>query len=192
MIVFEGPDGVGKSTLAEKLRQRLTEVGQNVTLESFPGRTPNSLGEWVYSLHHDVKSTLGSNAKQALHIAAHIDAIERIILPQIWSGTTVILDRFYWSTLAYGRVFGANRTLLDHLVAAEKEAWGQVVPDILFLIDRPEALRQEHPQRVYDSLRKAYAELSVEATCKPHVIDTVQEIEPALLQVFEAVSSLDW
>ena len=51
LIVFEGPDGVGKSTLAEHLTGRLREAGVPCEHLAFPGRQPGSLGRLVYDLH---------------------------------------------------------------------------------------------------------------------------------------------
>ena len=57
LIVFEGPDGVGKSTLAEHLTSRLRETGIPCNYLAFPGREPGSLGRLVYDLHHDATRT---------------------------------------------------------------------------------------------------------------------------------------
>lgn len=186
LYVFEGPDGVGKSTLAARLRDDLDVAGFNVALESFPGRNPGSVGEWVYSLHHDVKSKLKPNALQALHVAAHIDAVERIILPKLESGVSVILDRYYWSTIAYGRVFGAESVLLQHLVNAEKVAWGQVQPSVMYVIDRPVALRAQQTQANFDALRQGYTELSAGAAFRTVLINNVEDIESVAGQIFQA------
>ena len=53
LIVFEGPDGVGKSTLSKQLADRLREAGVPCEHLAFPGRQPGSLGRLVYDLHHD-------------------------------------------------------------------------------------------------------------------------------------------
>ena len=57
LIVFEGPDGVGKSTLAEQLTVHLREAGVPCEHLAFPGRQPGSLGHLVYDLHHDTSWT---------------------------------------------------------------------------------------------------------------------------------------
>src|SRR5688500_9577461 len=100
LVVLEGPDGVGKSTIAAAIAELASRRGLAVELLSFPGREPGSLGELVYRLHHESTTLgiadLGPTATQTLHIAAHIDAIERRILPAIESGRLVLLDRFWW------------------------------------------------------------------------------------------------
>jgi dTMP kinase len=99
LIVFEGPDSVGKSTLCNSVFQIVQDAGHVATLESFPGKRDGSLGRLVYDLHHDLKrfgiSKIDQTSLQLLHIAAHIDLIESIIKPKILQGCSAILDRFW-------------------------------------------------------------------------------------------------
>src|SRR6266446_2304791 len=140
LIVFEGPDAVGKSTLVQYLRVLLEQDQLANEILSFPGDRPGTIGKLVYELHHapgkfgiEQISPIGL---QALHIAAHLDAITRTILPAINSGTWVVLDRFWWSTWVYGRAAGIEPRILDALVSSEKLLWGQVTPSVVFLIQR--------------------------------------------------------
>ena len=81
LIVFEGPDNVGKSTLAGHLTSRLCEAGIRCEQLAFPGNRPGSLGRLVYNLHHNASGLgfgkINATSLQMLHIAAHIDVIER-------------------------------------------------------------------------------------------------------------------
>src|SRR5262249_49156463 len=96
LIVFEGPDGVGKSTLSAALSEDLRSRGRRLKLMTFPGREPGSVGKLVYEVHHDPArfgvEQLAPVCLQALHIAAHLDAIERRIVPLLEAGTDVVLD----------------------------------------------------------------------------------------------------
>ena len=140
LIVFEGLDGVGKSTLAEHLTSRLREVGIPCRFLAFPGRESGTLGRLVYDLHHDAPrlgvSDVNSTSLQVLHIAAHIDAIEGEILPALLAGTWIVLDRFWWSTWAYGATFGVPESSLEAMIRLEQLHWGHVEPDALFLVER--------------------------------------------------------
>src|SRR4051794_21849861 len=96
LVVLEGPDGVGKSTVSRALAQRFTKAGMLTELLTFPGRSPGTLGKLIYDLHHSPDafgvSAVTPTAKQTLHIAAHLDAIERVIIPRLEAGINVILD----------------------------------------------------------------------------------------------------
>ena len=106
LIVFEGPDGVGKSTLSLALADRLKAMGLPCQHLSFPGKDVGTVGRLVYDVHHDPVQygiqEITAASLQALHIAAHLDAIERRILPDLNEGHWVILDRFWWSPGSMG------------------------------------------------------------------------------------------
>ena len=53
LIVFEGPDGVGKSTLSLALADRLRARGLPCQHLSFPGKDAGTVGRLVYEVHHD-------------------------------------------------------------------------------------------------------------------------------------------
>jgi thymidylate kinase len=176
LIVFEGPDGVGKSELAARFFKFMQQSGHSSELLSFPGKRPGTLGNLVYRLHHkpeelDVTS-LTAASMQLLHIAAHVDAIERQILPALNAGTHVILDRYWWSTLVYGLAGGADKHTLEQMIRVEKIEWKGIQPQITFLIDRDEPLRTE-PMDFWLACKRHYSDLlSTERTQYPcHVVE---------------------
>lgn len=163
LIVFEGPDGIGKSSLLAEVRAQLAGSIATVKEVSFPGRTSGSLGAIVYGLHHD-PSRFGIHkinpiALQTLHIAAHLDSIETTILPALNSGAVVLLDRFWWSTWVYGMAANVDEAALELLVQAEQVVWKGRLPDAVLLITRSEAFRPEHPQKDFDRHLQLYLEL---------------------------------
>ncbi|MBL9184080.1 MAG: hypothetical protein JNN17_18195 [Verrucomicrobiaceae bacterium] len=165
LIVIEGPDGVGKTRIVHDLVNVLKTNSQHIVSLSFPGREPGTLGSLVYSLHHKLEAfglnTITPAALQTLHIAAHLDTIETRIKPLLNQGTTVVLDRFWWSTLVYGTVAGIERSTLEHLIAAENSVWYPHIPKCLILLDRQSSLRPE-PSRDWEKLKAAYARLAKE------------------------------
>ena len=159
LIVFEGPDGVGKSTLAEHLTSRLRETGVPCKHLAFPGKEPGSLGRLVYDLHHDASGLglgeVNPTSFQMLHIAAHVDAIEEEILPALRAGTWVVLDRFWWSTWVYGAAFGVPERSLEAMIELEQLHWGRFRPDVLFLVERASGSPDDG-----DELQERYRELA--------------------------------
>lgn len=139
LVTFEGVDGVGKSTLADKLTRYCRRLfpQSSISMGSFPGATPGTLGEWVYRLHHSkieelTPKSIAPPALQLLHVAAHIDAILSWITPALESGH-VILDRYWWSTYAYSRG-NLDQGEAWALVAAEHPFWQKLPrPTIIYL-----------------------------------------------------------
>lgn len=137
LIVLEGPDGVGKTTLAELVATHLNHDNERAIYASFPGRIKGTLGHLVYRIHHDPHGLTrppSPAALQTLHIAAHIDAIDQFLKPAIESGATIVLDRYWWSTYVYGLVDGVPNVFLDKLIAVERELWGSLLPSRLLYV----------------------------------------------------------
>jgi dTMP kinase len=180
LIVFEGPDAVGKSTLVQYLRVLLEQDQLAHEILSFPGDRPGTIGKLVYDLHHAPGKfgieQLSPVGLQALHIAAHLDAITQTILPALNSGTWVVLDRFWWSTWVYGRAAGINPRILDSLIHAEKLLWGQFTPSVVFLIQRTNPFGDEPASDEFDVLSDLYRELSTSEAANYEII-TMTDVE---------------
>lgn len=143
LFVFEGPDGVGKTTIINAVEKRLHERGQACSRFSFPGRESGTLGAHIYELHHQpaqfgVKD-LSALSLQVLHVAAHVDLIERRILPSLRQGNTVLLDRYWWLTWVYGMTAKVPVAQLNQLLAVEHLIWQEVTPKQLFMMSRSSA-----------------------------------------------------
>jgi thymidylate kinase len=196
LIVFEGPDSVGKSTISSQFADRLRKQQRAAVQHwSFPGREAGTLGHLVCRLHH-VPSELGVNAitsasKQALHIAAHLDAIESRILPALAAGEVVVLDRFWWSTLVYGTVSGADASTLRAMIAVEECAWHSVRPTMAFLVDRaaPFVLRGDERLEEWHRLRASYSALA-EREARVHPVFRIQNDENVAVAVDRAVGAV--
>jgi len=101
LVVFEGVDGSGKTTLGQLLARYYASLAPALPLYqgAFPGSDPGTLGEWVYRLHHNratdapTPAMIAPPALQLLHLAAHVDAIQSRLTPIFRRGGSVILDR---------------------------------------------------------------------------------------------------
>lgn len=70
-----------------------------------------------------------------------------------------MLDRFWWSTWVYGEAYGADTEVLETLIDAERKAWHQWQPDIVFHIRRSSPLRHEPPD-IWKKLCDGYKRLA--------------------------------
>src|ERR1051326_8463756 len=164
LFVFEGADGSGKSAVSTAFAQFLRTQGLAAQLIPFPGKTPGTIGELVYRIHHQSNACgvkqLTPTSLQALHIAAHLDAIESTIIPALSRGECIVLDRYWWSTWVYGCVEGVHEDILEALVTAEQSAWGRWRPDCVFYITRRAPLRPESLER-WQCVKAAYEGLLI-------------------------------
>jgi thymidylate kinase len=194
LYVFEGPDGVGKTELSTRFVALLEEQGITAKRLAFPGMDDGTLGKVVHNLHHAPESLnikqMAPASLQLLHIAAHLDAIESTIIPALRSGTSVVLDRFWWSTKVYGLAAGANKRLLDAMIDVELAAWGTVIPASIFLVKRQKPLRPE-PELMWRKWTELYERLYAQEHRKAQVVeidnngsiaDAVRQLKGALDQ----------
>jgi len=164
-VIFEGIDGVGKSTLAKALAAYCERLfpQESISHGSFPGARPGSLGEWVYRLHHAQVAELQPEsivppALQLLHVAAHVDGIQSWIGPALDKGT-VILDRYWWSTYAYARV-DVSAEIARALVVPERPFWRSLPQPIIFYLTRISILKSgEVDQERHELLHRYYREI---------------------------------
>lgn len=143
LFVFEGPDNVGKTTIVHEVNARLVARGLPSVSFSFPGKQNGTLGKLIYDVHHNPNSfgvsSIDPQSLQLLHIAAHIDSIQNQIVPILLQRKLVLLDRYWWSTYAYGIVNGVAENALKGMIELEKITWNNIKPDTVFLIKRGEA-----------------------------------------------------
>jgi thymidylate kinase len=170
LIVFEGADGVGKSTLIKHTEELLKTEGVSFESHSFPGKEMGTLGWVVDQIQHDRHSFglggLTPLSLQALHIAAHLDHIEMRVLPNLRRGVWIVLDRFWWSTSIYGQADNVSKEVLETLIHAEKQAWGSTTPSMLFLVSRTSSFRPEHSEEKHSVLSALYTSLAKDESQK--------------------------
>ncbi len=196
LIVFEGPDGVGKSTLAQQLTNRLGEAGVPCRYWAFPGRQYGSLGRLVYDLHHDPPSLglskVNETSLQVLHIAAHVDAVEREILPALHAGTWVVLDRFWWSTWVYGAAYGVPEQSLQAMIHLEELHWGSFKPDVVFLVEREHGIPDDGGKQ-HSQILDGYRQLASRERLRSRVetLRNDSSVEDALDAAWKTIATVD-
>lgn len=178
LIVLEGPDGVGKTTLAHDLVILLHKKGIRSIYVSFPGREQGGLGKLVYDLHHDPaiveRGSINPVSNQLLHVAAHIDLIDNVIRPALVGGCWVVLDRYWWSTWVYGKVNNVSESALDSMVSIELEHWRSTTPEVICLLSRHS---KDNESMFTDDLAAAYERLAERESKNSRVfrIDTTKK-----------------
>lgn len=150
-IVLEGPDGSGKSTAAELLKNHLENQGVQVVLTREPGGTPISEKIRNLVLDNDNKE-MGEMTEALLYAASRAQHVQEKIKPLLEQGYTVISDRFVISSLAYQ---GYARGLgIDKVKELNDLAIQDVIPDkvLFFEISPEEALKRKFIDREGDRM----------------------------------------
>jgi thymidylate kinase len=193
LYAFEGPDGTGKTTLSNAFTAYLNSIGQKCSYFSFPGNCSGTLGKHIYEIHHsDVGiATINPTSLQLLHVASHIDAIESEILPELRAGNSIVLDRFWWSTIVYGSVYGANIYSLEKLIEIEKIHWVDFQPACIFYLKRQYTLEPSAIKHWVEFV-EAYEKLLLRERKSSRVEIITNESSPqdALTQIIEVYTNL--
>jgi dTMP kinase len=148
-VTFEGLDGSGKSTQAERLRARLREDGRDVLATREPGGT--ELGERIRDLVlHG--GHVAPWAEALLYAAARAQHVEQVIRPSLEEGMTVICDRYIDSSAAYQGV--ARGLGLERVLDLNITVVGGLVPDRTFLLELDPSDAIERIGSDYDRLER--------------------------------------
>ena len=131
-ITIEGPDGSGKTSVANKLIQELQTRGIPVLYTREPGGS--EIAEEIRQVILDCKNTaMDVRTEALLYAASRRQHLTEKILPALAKGQIVISDRFLDSSLAYqghGRAIGIEAVLNINLFATEGK-----LPDLTLYFD---------------------------------------------------------
>ncbi len=132
LIAFEGIDGSGKTTQAELLSKRLLEEGLPNEILREPGGT--TLGEGVRELLlHRADLKINPVTEFLLFSASRAQLVREKVIPGLEQGRIVILDRYFYSSIAY-QGFGRGVPTGD-IESVSRFATQELTPDIVFLVD---------------------------------------------------------
>lgn len=130
-IVFEGLDGSGQSTQTKLLADFLSGKGKKVLLTKEP--TPDS------EASKEIRDVLNKRKKifpqklQELFAKDRKVHLEKIIIPALKQSKTVVCDRYFFSSFAFGKADGLE---LERLFSINQEF---LLPDRTFILKvRPE------------------------------------------------------
>lgn len=200
LITIEGIDGAGKSTLAESLTNALRAGGARVELTREPGGV--ALSERIRALVKDPSLAPCAEAEALLYAAARAQLVHERLEPLLAAGTTVVLDRFVDSSLAYQ---GAARGLGVEAVRAINElATGGLEPNRTLLLrvgaatgrarqhtraHEPDRLEREG-EAFFAAIAHAYEELARAEPSRIRVLDAERPAEEVLRDALAALGDL--
>lgn len=143
-IVFEGPDGSGKTTQFRRLLKLAQGAGLTVCEVREPGGT--GVGEKIRDILLDhAHKDMSLACEMLLYMASRAQLVEQRIRPALARGELVLADRFVASTLAYQGSAGGMpvRDILDVARVATQGCRPDLV--VVFDVDEATALRRMNP-----------------------------------------------
>lgn len=131
-IVLEGPDGSGKSTMAQKIGQYFSELGREIEFTREPGGT--DISEKIRELILDRNNTeMDYRTEALLYAAARAQLVNEKIIPWLEDGKIVISERFVYSSLVYQ---GLGRGLgMEEIKKINDFGTSGLKPDMVLLLD---------------------------------------------------------
>ena len=200
LIVFEGIDGVGKTTQIKRAHNYLVTRDVLASIFREPGATP--LGESLRGLilsKDAIRGGVGDLAEFLMFAAARAEICRLLIKPLLAQGATVLLDRFGLSSVAYQ---GYGRGVdVEFIKRVNAEVTDGLRPDLTLLFDLDPQLALDRiergPDRIeksglefFQRVRRGYLEQAAEApeTCK--IVDASQSVEDAFREVVASIDLL--
>jgi dTMP kinase len=171
-ITFEGSEGSGKSTQADRLAARLQRSNVPYILTREPGGTPigESIRDLLQFAPHNANMTPATEL--LLFEASRSQLVREVIKPALERGMCVIADRFFDSTTVYqGAARKLDREMIERVNAF---AVGDCVPDVTFVLDvdaataesrmqrepRKADRMEQQPAEFYERVREGYREIA--------------------------------
>ena len=197
-ISIEGPDGSGKSTQIENIKQFFCDKGIDIVFTREPGGT--AIGERIREIILDKNcSEMDYMTEAMLYAAARSQHVAQVIRPSLEEGKIVICDRFVDSSIAYQ---GYGRKLGDAVTIINGFAIGDCLPDVTFLMKldprigrrRIDADKQDRLEREQDDFHIAVFEgyLELEKKYKDRIvgIDASRSIEEIKVDIYKKLEEL--
>ncbi len=172
VIALEGQDGTGKSTVIDAITGYFDEMGLDYINAREPGST--DIGEKIRDILADkANKDMDYHTEALLFAASRSELYDKVIKPNVSKGTSVILDRFLLSSLAYqGVVRGLG---VDEVMKINDFFLEGFRPDLTILmdldakksyerlkklgeLDRIESLGEDFQEKVHLAYLKLYEE----------------------------------
>lgn len=152
-ISLEGPDGSGKSTIMEKIKNYLEDNKIDYLHTREPGGS--KIGEDIRKIILDEKNTdMSAQTEALLYAASRSQHVKEKIRPSLEKGDHVFCERFVLSSLAYQ---GIGRGLgVEEVKKINDFATGNLSPDLILFFDiSPEITLERKTKSGGDRLEQA-------------------------------------
>lgn len=177
LIAIEGIDGAGKTTQVKRLAQKFESAGEQVVTSKEP-----TDGQWGTTLRRSAATgRLPLNEELELFIKDRKEHLEKLIAPSLELGKIVLLDRYFYSTIAYQGSRGASWQEIESQMSFA------LVPDVVFVLDASPAITIS---RIADNRNEVPNEFEKSETltaCR-EIFNQLAEIRPEVMKVDAAQS----
>lgn len=197
-IVFDGPDGCGKSTQLARFAEHLRSQGRQVVCARDPGGT--AIGDRIRGvlLEHDLR-TMDVRCETFLFMASRAQLTSEVIEPGLADNAVVLCDRFISSTYAYQGAAGYD---LARLIEIGNMAIDDTWPDLTVVFDvsveqcfgRIEGERdamESRPREFHERVREVYLRLPTIYPSPVHIIDGSGSSDDVHARVVELMAHVD-
>ncbi len=186
LIAIEGIDGSGKSTIADYLKEELEKEGFRVVVFKEP---TNSI--YGQKIRQSFNNRLDAHKELELFLLDRKHDVEKNILPALKKGYIIVMDRYYYSTIAYQ---GARGIDIDKIKKMNEKIAPK--PDLVIILDvKPEIgirrikERGDKPNKFEDleyleKVRKIFLELKDDNIV---IVDANKNIEFVKNEVLRAI-----
>ena len=131
-LVFDGPDGSGKSTQIDRFSAFCAEQGLPLEIVREPGGTV--IGEAIRAILLDpAHQEMTIRAEMLLYMASRAQLVRERIRPAMKQGSMVLADRFISSTLAYQGTAGGLEA--EEIMDVGRVATDGIMPDLVVIFD---------------------------------------------------------
>jgi len=196
-IVFEGGEGIGKSTQSKLLQQWLEQEGESVVLSREPGGSDLGIEIRKILLSHST-GEISPRAEALLYAADRAHHVFSVIRPALAAGQVVISDRYFDSSIAYQ---GAGRVLEPGEVARiSRWATESLFPTLTIIIDLPAEIGlarlkskdrlESQPIAFHERVRQEFLQLALLDPERYFIVDGNQSIADIHTAVIERVSQI--
>lgn len=162
LVVLEGLDRSGKSTQQDRMAN-LSWAAPGPAFAHMPsGLTPLTRSIYHLTEEHTISSPL---ARQLLHLACHAENMAGLAAARNRGG--LILDRWWWSTVAYGWYAGRLESAgvdAQAFFGAIDMVWAGQPADAVFLFMTPfeaDELNRDEVRHGYATLAREHSEITI-------------------------------